>query len=134
LPETMLFTTARLNLLFERDRAHAKAVQEGGCHCGGPLYVANYRRKPQGIRLYSNSWLHFQCRDCPHEEACDITEGAREFPCPCCGGDMVASEEEVALNEDFNVRHRASVAASVVSGRRRRRRGSLAASAMSLAS
>jgi len=37
--------------LFQLDQAIAAEVQAGGCrHCGGRLHVADYPRKPRGIR------------------------------------------------------------------------------------
>ncbi len=39
-----------LGRLFEVDQAIAERIRSEGCpHCGGPLHVSNYPRKPRGI-------------------------------------------------------------------------------------
>jgi hypothetical protein len=45
----MMFAREFFKQLAEMDELIADAVEAGGCqHCGGPLYRADYQRKPRG--------------------------------------------------------------------------------------
>jgi hypothetical protein len=46
----LLADTRFFSLLLAIDRDLAAHAHAGGCACGGPLYVANFARKPRGAR------------------------------------------------------------------------------------
>ena len=57
--------------LFQFDQAIARDTQAGGCpHCGGVLHVANYPRKPRGIRSALEATYQYRLSFCCAREGC----------------------------------------------------------------
>ncbi len=57
--------------LFQLDQAIACDTQTAGCpHCGGPLHVANYPRKPRGIRSALDETYQYRLSFCCAREGC----------------------------------------------------------------
>ncbi len=57
--------------LFQLDQAIAGETQAAGCpHCGGPLHVANYPRKPRGVRSALDERYQYRLSFCCAREGC----------------------------------------------------------------
>ena len=57
--------------LFQLDQAIASDLQMAGCsHCGGPLHVAHYPRKPRGIRSVLDDTYQSRLSFCCARDGC----------------------------------------------------------------
>lgn len=63
--------TSFYRTLFQLDQAIADEVQTGGCpHCGGRLHVANYPRKPRGVRSALDGTYQYRLSFCCARDGC----------------------------------------------------------------
>ena len=59
-----------LLLLLEFDQQLAAHTRAGGCHCGAPLHVANYGRKPRGTRCEPPEGFSLRLSFCCGRDGC----------------------------------------------------------------
>jgi hypothetical protein len=63
--------TSLYQSLFKLDRAMAADVQSAGCpHCGGRLHVADYPRKPRGVRSALDASYQYRLSFCCAADGC----------------------------------------------------------------